>query len=405
MNNTLDASIIIVGAGPAGATAAYFLAHAGVDVLLVDQATFPRDKSCGDSICPGAVAMLAKMGLLPWVQNRGFAQNQGYFLSSPNGTTAHIPFPNDLAPYPNYLIPRREFDHALVMQATAAGARLREGTRITGMERIDAQHVRLTGTHAGEEITLDTTLVIAADGSPSSFTRKLGLVPGPADGVALRCYYEGVGGEPGTFEIHWEKSVLPAYGFIFHQNDGIANVGTGMFTKDMKRLKANLNDRLETFVTQNIHARRVLANAHRISPVVGYPYRDDAENVTPYADNVLLVGDAAGAGHPMTGEGVGPAMVSAELAARYAIEALERGDLSSSGLAGYGDLFHAEFDGLHRIARLARNALSYPLLVDRTVSRCSHDPFFAKQLAGILAGIVSPRAMLSTGMLVRVALG
>lgn len=203
------------------------------------------------------------MGLLPWIKNWGFAQNRAYFLSSPDGTTAHIPFPDDLAPYPNYLIPRREF----------------------------------------------------------------------------------------------------------------------------------------------VHAQRVLANARRISPVVGYPYRDDAENVTPYADNVMLMGDAAGAGHPMTGEGIGPAMVSAELAARYAIEALERGDLSSSGLAGYGDLFHAEFDGLHRIARLARNALSYPLLVDRTVSRCSHDPFFAKQLAGILAGIVSPRAMLSTGMLVRVALG
>ena len=146
--------------------------------------------------------------------------------------------------------------------------------------------------------------------------------------------------------MHWEKSVLPAYGFIFHENDGIANVGTGMFTKDMQRLKANLNERLETFVTQNVHARTVLANARRISPVVGHPYRDDAENVTPYADNVLVVGDAAGAGHPMTGEGIGPAMISAELAARYAVEALERGDLSSTGLAGYGDLFHAEFDRL-----------------------------------------------------------
>ena len=126
MNNILSTTVIIVGAGPAGATTAYFLAQAGVDVLLVDQATFPRDKSCGDSICPGAVGVLAKMGLLAWVKNRGFAHNQDYFLSSPNGTTAHIPFPDDLASYPNYLIPRREFDHALVLQAVAAGAQLRE---------------------------------------------------------------------------------------------------------------------------------------------------------------------------------------------------------------------------------------------------------------------------------------
>jgi geranylgeranyl reductase family protein len=406
---SVDATVIVVGAGPTGATAAYFLAEAGVDVLMIDQATFPRDKSCGDSICPGAVSVLADMGLLEWVQNQGYAQNHAYLLSSPNGTTARIPFPHDLACHPNYLIPRREFDYALVQQAVAAGARLREGLRVRGMDRLEPQRVRVLARDAGresdDEMTFTARLVIAADGSISSFTRRLGMVPGPADGVALRRYYEGVAGEPGLFELHWEQSVLPAYGFIFHLNDGVANVGTGMFRKDLLELKANLNERLETFVTQNVHARAALRDARALGPAVGHPFRDDAEDVTPYADNVLLVGDAAGAGHPMSGEGIGPGMKSAKLAARCAAEALEHGDLSADALAGYGEVFHAEFDGLHRAARLARRALGYPWLVDRTIQRCSHDATFAAQLAGILAGVVSPRTMLSTSTLVRVAMG
>ncbi len=405
MKNNIDASVIIVGAGPAGATAAYFLAQAGVDVLIVDRAKFPRDKSCGDSICPGAVRVLAQMGLLAWVEQQGYAQNRGYLLSSPNGQTADIPFPQDLASHPNYLIPRLEFDHALVQQAIKAGAKLREETHITDMHILDDDYTQLVGKYHDQDITLNAHLVIAADGSISSFTRKLGLVPGPADGVALRCYYKGVEGEAGTFELHWEKSVLPAYGFIFHLNDGVANVGTGMFQSDLRRLKANLNERLDTFIRQNVHAQVALKHAKRSSPVIGHPFRDDAEHVTPYADHVLLVGDAAGTGHPMTGEGIGPAMVSAKLAAGHAVQALEQGDFSEASLAGYGEDFHAEFDALHRTAKLARRALGYPWLVDRTIGRCSHDAHFASQLAGILAGVVSPRAMLSTGTLMRVVMG
>jgi geranylgeranyl reductase family protein len=405
MTAPIDATVLIVGAGPAGATTAYFLARAGVDVLLVDQATFPRDKSCGDSICSGAVEVLDKMGLSDWVKLKGYAQNIGYRLSSPNGSVAYIPFPSKFSPYPNYLIPRREFDHALVQHAVAAGARLREGVRLTGFELISSDIVRVTGVEGKTPVSLTAKLVIAADGSISAFTSRLGMVPGPADGLALRQYYRNVAGEPGLFELHWEKSVLPAYGFIFHMNDGLAAVGTGMFRKDQQRLKANIQERLATFISQNPYARDALKQAEAVGPVAGHPYRDDAEAVKPYADNLMLVGDAAGTGHPMTGEGIGPAMVSAEMAARYAIEALQKGDVSESGLAGYGLAFHKQFDNLHKISQLARNALTFPWMVDRTIQRCAKDPVFGAAMAGILAGIVSPGEMLKPGMVMRLIAG
>lgn len=406
MTDAIDASVIIVGAGPAGATAAYFLARAGVDVLLVDQATFPRDKSCGDSICPGAVSVLEQMGLREWAELKGYARNIGYRLSSPNGSMAFIPFPNQFSPYPNYLIPRREFDHALVQHAVAAGARLREGVRVLGMERFNSEIVRVSGLEeAKTPVNLTARLVIAADGSISAFTSRQGMVPGPADGLALRQYYRNVAGEPGLFELHWEKSVLPAYGFIFHMNDGMAVVGTGMFRKDQQRLKANIRERLATFIRHNPYAREVLKNAEPVGRVAGHPYRDDAEQVRPYADNLMLVGDAAGTGHPMTGEGIGPAMQSAEIAARYAIEALQKGDVSANGLAGYGTAFHKQFDHLHKISQLARNALTFPWMVDRTIARCAKDPVFGAAMTGILAGMISPGEMLKPGMMLRLLAG
>jgi geranylgeranyl reductase family protein len=398
MTENIDASVIVVGAGPAGATTAYFLARAGVDVLLVDQATFPRDKSCGDSICPGAVGVLDQMGLRQWAELKGYARNIGYRLSSPNGSVAFIPFPNQFSAHPNYLIPRREFDHALVQHAVAAGARLREGVRLLEMERFSSEIVRVSGLAGKQPVSLTARLVIAADGSISAFTSRQGMVPGPADGLALRQYYRNVAGEPGLFELHWEKSVLPAYGFIFHLNDGLAVVGTGMFRKDQQRLKANIQERLATFISQNPYAREALKNAEPVGPVAGHPYRDDAEHVRPYADNLMLVGDAAGTGHPMTGEGIGPAMQSAEIAARYAIEALQKGDVSASGLAAYGEAFHKHFDGLHKISQLARNALTFPWMVDRTIQACAKYPEFGAAMAGILAGIVSPGEMLKPGM-------
>jgi flavin-dependent dehydrogenase len=98
-------------------------------------------------------------------------------------------------------------------------------------------------------------------------------------------------------------------------------------------------------------------------------------------------------------------MLSAEIAARHAIQGLEKGDVSELGLAGYGSAFHKEFDSLHKISQLARNALTFPWMVDRTVQRCAKDPVLGAAMAGILAGVVSPGEMLKPGMALRLLAG
>jgi len=369
----LDSEVIIVGAGPAGATTAFFLAQ----------------------------AVLARMGRLPWVKDQGFAAQNGMFFSSPNLTTARV-LPTSTAPYPAYLIPRTEFDHALVRRAQDAGATLREGVDIRRMERQPDGTALLHGKQASGEVSFSARLIIAADGGHSSFTRSLGMVPAEADAIAVRRYYEGVQGETGVLELHWEKSVLPAYGYIFHMGNGLANVGSGMFAAEFRRIKPNLHQLLDTFIANNPYAQKALANARPLGRAHGMPFRDDAQNVNPIADNVMLVGEAAGAGNPMSAEGIGPAMINAEFAAEYAAQALRAGDLSAAGLAPYARRFHQQFDSFHRAALLARSALTIPAAVNIAIRAAGQNTQFGGLLHDVLLGIKSPAEMLKPGTALKV---
>ncbi len=400
----LNPEIIIVGAGPAGATAAYFLAKAGVDVLLLDKATFPRDKSCGDGLGYHAVHMLEKMGLGTWVRQEMHNANHHFLLSSPDGTHASAPTPPDMQGY-SYIIPRVEFDAKLVEIALGAGATFHPGTRVGTLAHLAPDRVRLDATRNGRAVSYEAPLVIAADGGNVSFTRRLGLAPRLPEWVAVRTYYEGDTGDPHQLEIHWAPSVLPGYCWIFPSGGGRVNVGVGAYSRDVREQRLNLSAMLESFVAENPHARARLESARRAVPILGHPLRADAPDVTPYTDNVLVAGEAAGLVSPLTGEGIGNSMVSGELAAQAAIEALSRGAFSASALATYGRDFHARFDAPHRAARLARSMLNRAWILNRALRRAAHDRAYAVQLNRILVGQRSPRALFAPGMGLKTLLG
>jgi menaquinone-9 beta-reductase len=402
MSNSELHEVVVVGAGPAGATTAFFLAQAGVDVALVDQATFPRDKICGDGICPRAVHVLEKMGLLPWAEAQH--PRQRVRLGAPDGTVAEARgVPGDPPfDYAGFIIPRRVFDNVLVQKAVEVGAYLVEGTRITAVERLSEQRVRAIGRRMNKTVHFEAPLLVCAEGAPSSLTRRFGLVPGPAETVAVRRYFEGIDDEvPGLMEIHWEKRILPGYGWIFHLGNGRANVGLGMYAHEVKTRRENLHALLETFITHNAYARRALENAQPSGPARGYPLRMDAHAMIPYTDNVLVVGDAAGLVHPMTGEGIGPSMLCAELAAGHARRALERGDFSTEQLSAYGRTFHTTFDALYRAARFARRFIGVPAFANRMIKSARRDPEIAGVLSKIIRGVASPLQLMRPGMLRR----
>jgi geranylgeranyl reductase family protein len=404
MNPTHHADVIVVGAGPAGSSAAFFLAREGVDVLLVDRATFPREKICGDGIGVRCLEILTEMGLLEWIRERGFNTSRRFLLSSPNRTSA-VTDADPASSEEVHTIPRIELDQALAARAVATGARLEEGVRVTGMERPNAERVRVTGRRGDRAVAFEAPLVIAADGGGVSFTRRLGLARKPAEWVAVRTYYQGDRGDPDQLEIHWEPSVLPGYGWVFPLGRGRANVGIGAYSRDVRRLRLDLSALLHRFLAENPHARSRLGDAERISPVRGFPLRADAQGVTPYDDHVLVAGEAAGVVSPLTGEGVGQSLHCGRLAAREAFRALARGDFSAAGLAPYGRAFRHAFGGHHRAARLLRALLSRPWIVDRTVGRARRDPTYARLLYDVIAGVVPPAAALRPGPVLKMLAG
>ncbi len=358
--------VIIGGAGPAGATAAFFLARSGVDVLLVDQATFPRYKTCGDGLGSMGMNMLAKMGLIEWVTSNEFNEITHVLTSSPNGNFIRTR-PDPTISTHNHVVPRIELDARLVETAVRAGARLMQGTRITGMERLGADRVRLMTKTANSAETLQAPLLIAADGGQASFTRRLGLDSRAPEHVAMRAYYDGDVGDPRQIELHWDKSILPGYGWVFPLGGGRANVGVGLHAADVRRLRLNLRNVLATFVEKNPHAQARLKHATRVGAPQGHPIRTDAQSTSPYLDNVMIVGEAAGLVNPLTGEGIGPAMISGEIAAHYALCALESGDFLSNGLAAYGRAIRRRFIPRHYLARFACSLMSQAWLVNRAV--------------------------------------
>ena len=397
----MKGDVIVVGAGPAGASAAYFLAGAGVDVLLVDQEVFPREKVCGDGLASRALVVLERMGLGDWL--RGFPEPEVMLFSSPNGEAVRIQPERPEGFSYGRVIPRISLDEAVVERAAGAGARLLEGAKITSLERWK-DGLRLRGERNGQTLYLDAQLAIAADGGQASLTRHLGLIQRPPDLVAVRAYFEGDVGPENRPEIHVERVIMPGYDWIFPMGGGRVNVGTGTLVSTVKEGSLSLAKVMRQFVANNPYARERLRLAEMVSPVQGHPLRTDLRGTRPYGQRVLVAGEAAGLVNPLSGEGIAYALESGEMAATHARCALESGDFSEAALSAYGQALHRRYGADHRVARFLRIFFKYPWLLNRLVRRMQQDSDFALTFGLVVIGVESPRTVLSPRFLSRLFL-
>ncbi|MBV9094377.1 MAG: FAD-dependent oxidoreductase, partial [Streptosporangiaceae bacterium] len=189
-----EADVIVVGAGPAGSATAFYLAQAGLDVLLLEKARFPREKVCGDGLTPRGVKALVGMGINVSEQH-GWVRNKGLRVIGA-GRRLELPWP-DLASYPDYGLvrTRTDLDQTLARRAVHAGARLLEGVTVTGPVS-DERTGRVTGVTArrdgGDEVSYAGRMVVAADGNSSRLSVAAGLRKRDDRplGVAVRTYYK-----------------------------------------------------------------------------------------------------------------------------------------------------------------------------------------------------------------------
>jgi geranylgeranyl reductase family protein len=398
--------VVVVGAGPAGSVAAVILARAGLRVTLLEKARFPRDKICGDAVGLDAVRLLRRLDLLGPIHDAGAVPISETLLTSPGGRAARFVAPPAPVQKRGFILPRLVLDRVLVEAAVKAGANLVEGFKVRGPILEDGRVVGVEGAaENGDAGSYRAPVAIAADGAHSILARSLGLRRANPRGraFAVRAYYEGVQGLGNSLELHYVKEILPAYGWIFPTGPSSANVGIGVWggETDSKALRPLLDE----FVTRNPFARERLAGAKEVSPLKGWPL-DLGNNAGRCSQaGLLVIGDAASFVDPITGEGIGTALVSAELAAGTALRALERGDFSEGRLREYDGAWRRKLGWDFRGGAALQRLMARPGAVETIIGRASRDEVIAAVISSIVGGAIPKYLAFHPLILARFAFG
>ncbi|MCX7669880.1 MAG: geranylgeranyl reductase family protein, partial [Anaerolineae bacterium] len=390
-----SAEVVIVGAGPAGSTLAALLAARGHDVLLLDRALFPRDKTCGDGLTPRAVGVLERLGLLEGLRANGYRQIHGALLHAPGGDRWHMRFADyDLGlPAFGLVIPRVELDDHLRRHAIQCGARFRGGadvlrplyreTAVSGRRIVGGVEARTTD----GLFQVQARLTVIAAGAAIGLLRAFGVLRAMPPGIhAMRGYYDRVPDLTDAFEFYFDPELSPGYGWVFPTGDGRANIGIGILDRGKGGPAPNLRAQLDAFLRR--HER--LAAATPIGPIKGYPIRIDFPRCRPIGDGFLVIGEAAGLVNPVTGEGIDLAMESAELAAEAITAALAAGDVTVVGLRGYAHDLHARYSAFFRGIRVLLRLATGPRALNILIRKAPQRPALARAIAGINLGVASP---------------
>ncbi len=386
--------VLVIGAGPGGSTAAGLLAQAGWDVLLVDRATFPRPKTCGDGLTPRALATIGRLDhdLLDRLLAGDFQRVYGGRIIAPDGTVLDLSFTDCLHDLPplGLVVPRAVFDDLLRRHAVAGGARFWDGAPVTELVSERDRIIRAVVQRGEVRQHIAPRLVIVATGASIRLLKRLGVVRRMPPAVrAARAYYEGVTGLGARFQFHFPAGLLPGYVWAFPIGPATANVGVGFFLgapRGHPSPGAFLR-RLEGDPTPG----HWLASARRTGPIEAYPVRTDYPGHRVHGANWLLVGEAAGLANPITGEGIDLAMESGMLAAEVADAALRAGDLSVRALGQYDRALRGRFGLYFRAARwMQRVIMTRPALMNKIVRRAVHHPELAVAVAQVASGVDPP---------------
>lgn len=303
-----DVDVVIVGAGPAGsATAISLLQHApDTRVALVDAATFPRDKTCGDGLGPGVLRVLDALGLRRVLDDA--ASPKAIRIVGPDGVVTgghHQDIDGDWLR--GHVLPRQIFDARLVDEAIAVGAEMITAKFVRTNIRADRRHVML---RAGDgEHHLTARVLVGADGANSTVRRAIGLHrTRDADRlIAMRGYARTTTWDA-IDALHFEfpAHLLPGYAWVFSPGRSVVNLGVSVPLRDLQRGDARLRDLLERFI-ESLRERGTQIDGVKNIRAHHLPHDGSNETMTSRA---VVIGDAAGAINPLSGEGIHYAMRS-----------------------------------------------------------------------------------------------
>lgn len=311
----ISTDVLVIGAGPAGSSAAAWAARAGKQVVIIDKEKFPRDKACGDGLTPRAIKELSALGLGEWLETK--PRNIG-LRAAGFGQELLLPWKSPSLPEWGSSVPRTELDNKILDVARTSGATVHDGVAAQDVELIDGA-IKSVIAHQGDDVVrYNAKHVIIADGVRSQLGRKLNRVwhRDTAYGVAARAYIKSERHDDPWISSHLElrgekNEVLSGYGWIFPQGNGEVNIGVGTLATQRRPADVNLRALMSQYTEQQ-RAHWKLEGDLRLPWSAMLPMGGAVSGVA--GKNYMFIGDAAGCVNPLNGEGIDYGLETGRLA-------------------------------------------------------------------------------------------
>ncbi|HYO45915.1 MAG TPA: NAD(P)/FAD-dependent oxidoreductase [Gemmatimonadota bacterium] len=392
----MRADVVVVGGGPAGASAAIRLAREGICVCVVDRSRFPRAKPCGEFLSPGATPILEELGVREAVEAAGARQLDRVRIVA-HGAAVELDFPDDEgAPPWGFSLSRLALDAILLDAARAAGAQVLEESRVDEV-RFEPERVVVAARSAdGEPLAIEARLVIGAGGRNCPVARALGLQRRDARArFDLLAHWSGRPGDAGGNDPVCELRVSGG------RYVAVAPIEKGRWNVNCVVSRSALRAEPDPGALY----RRVVGAG--TSPAAGPDEDVVTSDVTPLrarratSDRALLIGDAALFLDPFTGQGIFLALRSAAMAAAVIARALAAGHADRDSLAGYEEVRAAEFVARRRVSRALQAVIRRPAAARGVIGALQQDPRLARTLAAATGDLTPSERVWSTGFAVR----